>query len=117
MVDKVDRFYRHLRGLLSALDALNEADVSFVSVRENIDLSTPWGKLTLTMLGMLAEICIDNLRQETRKGLLQRPRKGLHNGSLPIGYCNGLCSDCNNPKGEGYCPLYGGPTAAMARLL
>lgn len=109
VVDKVDRFYRHLRGLLGALDTLNEADVSFVSVRENIDLSTPWGKLTLTVLGMLAEIYIDNLRQETRKGLLQRARKGLHNGSIPIGHCDGLCSDCNDPNGEGYCPLYGGP--------
>lgn len=108
VVDKVDRFYRHLRGLLSALDTLNEADVSFISVRENIDLSTPWGKLTLTVLGMLAEIYIDNLRQETRKGLLQRAREGLHNGRLPFGYCDGLCSACNDPNGEDYCPLYGG---------
>jgi site-specific DNA recombinase len=108
VVDKVDRFYRHLRGLLQTLDTLNEADVSFISVRENIDLSTPWGKLTLTMLGMLAEIYIDNLRQETRKGLLQRAREGLHNGRIPFGYCDGICSECNDPNGEDYCPLYGG---------
>ena len=109
VVDKVDRFYRHLHGLLSALDILNEADVTFVSVRENIDLSTPWGKLTLTVLGMLAEIYIDNLRQETRKGLLQRARDGFHNGRIPFGYCKGLCSECSDPNGEGYCPLHGGP--------
>jgi site-specific DNA recombinase len=109
VVDKVDRFYRHLKGLLIALDKLNETDVSFASVRENLDLSTPWGKLTLTVLGMLAEIYIDNLRQETRKGKVQRARKGLYNGSISFGYCRGDCSACTDPNGEGYCPNYGDP--------
>ena len=44
VVDKVDRFYRHLQGLLSALDELNDHGVTFVSVKENLDFSTPWGK-------------------------------------------------------------------------
>ena len=74
VVDKVDRFYRHLQGLLSALDELNDHGVSFVSVRENLDFSTPWGKLALTVLGMLAEIYIDNLREETKKGKRARAR-------------------------------------------
>ncbi|RLC56548.1 MAG: hypothetical protein DRI80_16130 [Chloroflexota bacterium] len=108
VVDKVDRFYRHLKGLLIALDTLNEAGVTFVSVRENLDLSTPWGKLTLTVLGMLAEIYIDNLREETRKGKIQRAREGLYNGSIPLGYCDGRCSACTDPNGRGYCPHYGG---------
>ena len=72
VVDKIDRFYRHLNGLLNALDQLNELKVTFVSVQERIDFTTPWGKLTLTILGMLAEIYIDNLRQETQSGKLQR---------------------------------------------
>jgi site-specific DNA recombinase len=116
VVDKVDRFYRHLKGLLIALDKLNEADFSFVSVRENLDLSTPWGKLTLTVLGMLAEIYIDNLRQETRKGKVQRARKGLYNGSIPLGYCRGNCSACTDPNGEEYCPYYGDPDRADGKI-
>lgn len=112
VVDKVDRFYRYLKGLLIALDSLNNAGVSFVSVRENIDLSTPWGKITLTVLGMLAEIYIDNLREETRKGRVQRARKGLYNGSIPFGYCRGNCSACTDPNGVDYCPAYGGADRA-----
>jgi DNA invertase Pin-like site-specific DNA recombinase len=107
VVDKVDRFYRHLQGLLSALDQLNDHGVTFVSVRENLDFSTPWGKLALTVLGMLAEIYIDNLREETKKGKRARARKGLWNGSIPLGYCRGLCSRCDDPNGEGYCPSFG----------
>ena len=108
VVDKVDRFYRHLQGLLSALDELNTHSVTFVSVKENLDFSTPWGKLALTVLGMLAEIYIDNLREETRKGKKARAMKGLWNGSIPLGYCRGLCSRCDDPNGGDYCPRFGG---------
>jgi site-specific DNA recombinase len=107
VVDKVDRFFRHLKGLLVTLNELAAQGVSFVSVRENLDFSTPWGKLALTVLGMLAEIYIDNLREETRKGKRARARKGLWNGSIPLGYCNGRCSSCSDPNGPGYCPHVG----------
>ncbi|MBT7992223.1 MAG: recombinase family protein [Anaerolineae bacterium] len=107
IVDKVDRFYRHLNSLLTALEQLNSWHVSFVSVQERLDFSTAWGKLTLTMLGTLAEIYIDNLRQETKKGKIQRARDGLWNGNIPYGYCRGNCSACTDPNGEGYCPDFG----------
>ena len=51
VVDKIDRFYRHLTGLLTALDQLNGMGVSLASVQEKLDLTTPWGKLMLTVLG------------------------------------------------------------------
>ncbi|MCP4288284.1 MAG: recombinase family protein, partial [Gammaproteobacteria bacterium] len=109
VVDKIDRFYRHLNGLLTSLDWLNQKGVAFASVQEKLDFTTPWGKLMLTVLGILAEIYIENLRQETQKGKHQRARDGLWNGSLPYGYCKGLCSTCTDPNGEGYCPDFGKP--------
>ncbi len=112
VVDKIDRFYRHLKGLLTALELLRAADVTFVSVKENLDFSTPWGKLSLTVLGMLAEIYIDNLSQEAHKGKLARARKGQWNGSIPFGYCTGRCTTCTDPNGPDYCPNYGGPDQA-----
>ncbi len=117
IVDKVDRFYRHLRGLLGALDQLNNWNIAFVSVQERLDFTTIWGKLTLTVLGTLAEIYIDNLRQETRKGKLQRARDGNWNGNIPYGYCRGLCSKCQEPNGEGYCPDFGKPDKGNGKQL
>lgn len=117
VVDKIDRFYRHLNGLLNALDELNGHNVTFVSVQERLDFTTPWGKLTLTMLGMLAEIYIDNLRQETRKGKKQRARDGLWNGNIPFGYCRGLCSRCEDPNGPGYCPDVGKPNKGDGKTM
>lgn len=117
VVDKIDRFYRHLGGLLAALDQLNVCGVTFASVQEKLDFTTPWGKLMLTVLGMLAEIYLDNLRQETRKGKRQRAREGLWMGGVPYGYCNGLCSRCVDPNGEGYCPDYGGRDKSDGKIL
>jgi len=110
IVDKIDRFYRHLGGLLTALEQLNECHVSFASIQEKLDFTTPWGKLMLTMLGMLAEVYLDNLRQEVKKGQKQRARKGLWVGGIPYGYCKGLCRDCTDPNGKDYCPNYGRTT-------
>ncbi|MBI5964037.1 MAG: recombinase family protein [Chloroflexi bacterium] len=117
IVDKIDRFYRHLGGLLNALDRLKEDNVFFVSVQERLDFTTPWGKLTLTVLGMLAEIYIDNLRQETTKGKVQRARDGYWNGNVPYGYCKGLCSDCKDVNGAGYCPEFGSANKGNGRTL
>lgn len=117
IADKIDRFYRHLSGLLNTLDRLKEADVFFVSVQERLDFTTPWGKLTLTVLGMLAEIYIDNLRQETTKGKVQRARDGYWNGNVPYAFCKGLCSDCKDANGAGYCPEFGTPDKGNGKTL
>ena len=50
IVDKIDRFYRHLTGLITALDKLHGYDVSFASVQEQMGITFPWGKITLPML-------------------------------------------------------------------
>jgi len=117
VVDKIDRFYRHLTGLLTALDQLNGMGISLASVQEKLDLTTPWGKLMLTVLGMLAEIYIDNLRQETKKGHRQRARAGFWGGEIPYGYCRGLCSDCKHPNGKDYCPNYGRPNLSDGKRM
>jgi DNA invertase Pin-like site-specific DNA recombinase len=117
VVDKIDRFYRHLAGLLTALDQLRGIGVSFASVQEQLDFTSPWGKLMLTVLGILAEIYLDNLRQETIKGKRQRAREGLWNGLPPFGYCKGLCRECKEPNGKGYCPEYGSKNKSEGKSL
>ena len=56
VVHKVDRFSRKLRITLEYFDKLGKAEVGFVSIVEQMDFSTPWGKFTLSMLGGLAEL-------------------------------------------------------------
>ena len=107
IVTSFDRFHRHLLHLLLALDQLQQWNVSFVSITENIDFTTPWGKVALATVGSLAEIYCDRLSIDTKRGKQGRVLKGLWNGSIPIGYCNGLCSACTDVNGLNYCPYYG----------
>ena len=45
LVSKIDRFGRSLKHLVNALAELGALGVSFVSLRDNLDLSTPAGRL------------------------------------------------------------------------
>jgi site-specific DNA recombinase len=85
VVHKVDRFSRKLRITLEYFDKLAKAEVGFISIVEQMDFSTPWGKFTLSMLGGLAELYSDNLSQETKKGWHERREQGLYCGALPFG--------------------------------
>ncbi len=48
---------------------------------------------------------------------MARARKGLWNGSIPLGYCDGRCSACTDPNGANYCPQYGGADRGDGRKL
>lgn len=85
VVHKVDRFSRKLRITLEYFDKLAKAEVGFISIAEQIDFSTPWGKFTLSMFGGLAELYSDNLSFETKKGWSERRAQGLYCGLLPFG--------------------------------
>jgi len=60
IVHKLDRFARNLRITLEYFDKLSKAEISFISISENMDFSTPWGRLALTLLGGLAQFYSDN---------------------------------------------------------
>lgn len=89
VVHKLDRFARNLRITLEYFDQLSKAGISFVSINENMDFSTPWGRLALTLLGGLAQFYSDNLTQETQKGWAERRAQGLYCGLLPFGAMKG----------------------------
>jgi len=116
IVDRIDRLYRNLLGLLRFVQLLNQYDVLLVSVSEGIDFNSHWGKLVLYVLGGLAEIYIDKLSAETKKGKRQRAKDGLDNASFRFGYCNGLCSQCTDPKGFDTCPFFGGPNRGNGKV-
>lgn len=102
VVHAVDRLYRDLRGLLSALHRLERVGVSFLSITEGLDFTSSWGKLTLAVLGSLAEIYVDKLSTEVRKGKKQRASQGLSNaGTVPIGYDYGTPFTVNPETSKG----------------
>src|SRR3989442_221420 len=53
---KIDRFGRSLKHLVNALAELEAVGVAFVSLRDNLDLGTPAGRLVFGIIAVMAEI-------------------------------------------------------------
>lgn len=84
---KLDRAFRSLLDQLQRLAQLTEWGVSYVSTVEQIDYSTPHGRMFMSMLGALNQYYSDNLSEEVRKGKRGRARAGRSNAPMPpFGY-------------------------------
>ena len=74
------RLARSTKDLLAIVDTLTEKGVHLVSNKENIDSSTPTGKLMLTMIGAIAEFERQNLLERQKEGIAIAKRKGKFKG-------------------------------------
>jgi site-specific DNA recombinase len=89
VVHKLDRFARSVIVALETLHRLEALHVGFASIAEQMDFTTPIGKVILTTLAAFAEYYSANLSAETRKGKSERKRQGIYNGLLPFGATKG----------------------------
>ncbi len=89
VVHKIDRFSRRLKVTLEYFEKLLKAGVTFISINEQMDFTTPSGKVHLALLGAFAQYYSDNLSQETKKGWHERRAQGLYCGLLPFGAIKG----------------------------
>ena len=86
VVHTLDRWSRNLRVMLESMGTLAQNGVGLVSITENIDYSTPHGKMATQMLGSVAEFFSEALSTHVKKGIGERARQGLHLGGIPFGY-------------------------------
>lgn len=73
---KIDRFSRSLKHLLNTLDELQDIGVAFVSLKENLDLTTSVGKLMSHVIGAFAQFEKDLVRERVIAGLANAKAKG-----------------------------------------
>lgn len=84
LVWKLDRFGRSLKHLVSALGEFESLGVSFVSLRDSFDLTTPAGRLMFNMVASFAEFERDLIRERVRAGIAHRRAKGFRIGRKPV---------------------------------
>ena len=77
---RLDRLGRNLRHLILFLDELSALKVSFVSLAESIDTSTPAGRLQLHVLGAIAEFERERIRERVVAGLQRARTQGKRLG-------------------------------------
>src|SRR5712691_3523455 len=83
VVWKLDRLGRSLRHLIDTVAELQRRDIGFRSLQENIDTTTPGGKLIFHIFGALAEFERDIIRQRTLAGRASARARGRKGGRPP----------------------------------
>lgn len=74
------RLARSTKDLLDIVEELNNKNVILKSNKENLDTSTPTGKLMLTMIGAINEFERQNLLERQREGIAVAKRAGKYKG-------------------------------------
>ena len=77
---RLDRLGRSLKELISLVNQLQEMGCELVSIKENIDTSTPTGKLAFHLFASLAEFERELIRERTQAGLLSARARGRMGG-------------------------------------
>jgi DNA invertase Pin-like site-specific DNA recombinase len=80
LVWKIDRFGRSLKHLVNALAELAALGVAFISLRDNLDLSTPSGRLMFQIIGAMAEFERALIQERVRAGIRNARAKGRQLG-------------------------------------
>ena len=80
VVWRFDRFARSVSHLLRALETFKALGIEFVSLSEQVDTSTPTGKMVFTVLGAVAELERSLIAERVRAGLRHARAKGKRLG-------------------------------------
>ena len=80
VVWKLDRLGRSLKHLIETITNLNNRNIGFKSITENIDTTTSGGKLIFHIFGALAEFERDIIRERTNAGLQAARARGRIGG-------------------------------------
>ena len=78
------RIARSTKDLLDIVEQLSAKGVHLVSNKENIDTSTPTGKLMLTMIGAINEFERTNLLERQREGIALAVQEGKYKGRKEV---------------------------------
>lgn len=68
-IESISRLARSTRDFLKIIDNLSEKGVELVSLKENIDTSTPQGKFMLTVFAALSQLERETIGQRQEEGI------------------------------------------------
>ena len=80
LVWRFDRFARSVKHLIKALEQFRSLNVNFISFQEQFDTSTPIGQAMFTIIGAMAQLERDIIRERVRAGLAVAKARGTRLG-------------------------------------
>jgi DNA invertase Pin-like site-specific DNA recombinase len=84
LVAAFDRVARSVKHFLQVMDEFDSLGIVFISRRENIDTSGPLGRLFLTLIGSIAELESDLIRERVLAGMRRAKLDGVRIGRDPM---------------------------------
>ena len=82
-VTKYDRLARSLKDLLEIVEAIRERGAGFRSLAEDIDTTTPAGRLVFHVFASIAQFERERISDRTREGLASARKRGRIGGRPP----------------------------------
>jgi len=80
LVWRFDRFARSVKHLITALEQFRSLNINFISLQEQFDTSTPIGHAMFTIIGAMAQLERDIIRERVKAGLDRARMKGVRLG-------------------------------------
>ncbi len=80
LVWRFDRFARSVKHLVAALETFRTLNVGFVSLQEQLDTATPIGQAMFTIIGAMAQLERDIIRERVKAGLDRAKARGIRLG-------------------------------------
>ena len=80
----LDRFGRSLKNLIEGLEALQRLGVDFLCLKQDLDSTSPAGRLLFHIVGAVAEFEHELIRGRIAMGMDEARRKGKHIGRPPL---------------------------------
>ncbi|NVP18061.1 recombinase family protein [Candidatus Gracilibacteria bacterium] len=77
LIFRFDRFSRSTKQLINSLDLFNSLGIDFISYSENIDTSSPAGKVLFTMISAFAEFERNIIGERVRAGIEKAKANGV----------------------------------------
>jgi DNA invertase Pin-like site-specific DNA recombinase len=86
LVMKLDRIHRRQRNFLTMVEQFATWGKAFVSVADNLDMSTAIGRFVVDLMARLAELESDQIGERVVPAMEQAKEKQLHQGAPPLGF-------------------------------
>ena len=84
---KLDRIGRNIIDIASLVEELNKLSISFISIKENFDTSTPLGKTMLYIAGIFAQMEREQIAERIKDNMSMLARDGRWlGGNTPLGF-------------------------------
>ncbi|WBW95288.1 recombinase family protein [Oceanirhabdus sp. W0125-5] len=80
---RLDRISRNIADFSSIIDTLEDYDISFVSIREQFDTSTPMGRAMMYIASVFAQLERETIAERVRDNAITLAKTGRWLGGLP----------------------------------